>query len=122
MAKLLLTSVAVFAMVTSAAFAQSTSSDTTTSTQSTTTTIVPPPAPVLESYSTNKTQKTIESNGTETDKSQSYTNGVNGNSASSTTRTTAPDGSTLRSTHDERNASPRGDTTTTHTTTTTTGQ
>jgi Flp pilus assembly protein TadD len=116
MTKYFLVGVAAFAMMTSAAVAQSTSSDTTTSTQSTTSTVAQP----LGSYSQTKTQKTIDSSGVQTDKSQTYTSGINGTTAGSSTQTTAPDGSQLSTSHEERTASPRGDLTTTNHTTTTT--
>jgi hypothetical protein len=114
MANYLLVGVAAFAMMTGAAFAQSASSDTTTSTQSTTV------SPLVGSYSSTKSQKTIDASGAETDKSQTYTSGVNGTTAGSSTQTTAPDGSQLSTSHEERTASPRGDLTTTNHTTTTT--
>jgi hypothetical protein len=110
-----LAGVSAFAMMTGIAFAQGTS-DTTISTQTTTST----PAPAVGSFSSSKSQKTIDSTGTEIDKSQSYTSGSKGTDASSSTQTTAPDGSVLSASHLEHTASPGGDTTTTsHTTTTT---
>jgi cytoskeletal protein RodZ len=114
MTKIFLSGVAALTMMSGFAFAQSTSTDTTISTQSTTM------APVVNSYSSNKSQKTIESNGTETEKSQSYTSGASGTTSSSSTQTTAPDGSNLSSSHRERTVTPLGDTTTINRTTTTT--
>lgn len=108
---------AAFAMMTGVALAQSTSSDTTTSSQSTTTANSPP---VTGSYSASKTQKTIDANGAETDKSQTYKNGISGSSATSSTRTKAPDGSNESTYHEERTNSPAADTTTTSKTTTST--
>jgi hypothetical protein len=67
-----LASGAAFAMMTGVAFAQSSSSDTTTT-----------PVPVVGSFSTSKTQKIIDSNGTETSKSQSYSRGSDETNASS---------------------------------------
>ena len=111
MTKSLILGVAAFAMMTGVAFAQSTLSDTTITTHSTT-------APADGSYKSNKTQKTIDSNGTEVVKSQTYTSGSTGTNASSTTQTTAPDGTTLNTSQDDRTVSPGGGTTTTsHTTT-----
>lgn len=119
MTKLLLMGISAFAMMTGVALAQSSSSDTTTSTTTTTTA---PVAPTTGSYSSSNYQKTIDSSGTETNKNQSYTSGVNGSDAKSSTQTTAPDGSKL-STHEERIVTPHADTTTTNrTTSTTTGQ
>ncbi len=117
MTKFLFASVTAFALMTSATFAQSTTSETT---NSTTTTVVPA-APVVESYSTSKTQKIIDSNGTEINKNQSYTTGVNGTSASTSTQTVAPDGSKTSTSHEERRI-PGDSTTSRTTTTTTTGQ
>jgi hypothetical protein len=105
--------VATFALMTGAALAQSSSSDTTTSTQSTT-------VPAVGSYSSTKSQKTIDSNGTETDKSRSYTSGADGTKASSSSLTTTPDGSKLSTSHEERTAGPPTDITTTNRSTTTT--
>jgi len=115
MTKVWLIGVAAFAMMTGAvpaALAQSSSSSTTTS--STTT-----PAPTPGSYNWSKSQ-TIDSNGVQTDKSQSYTTGNDGTKASSTTQTMAPDGSQLTSHHEETTTTPLGGTTTDRSTTTTT--
>jgi len=59
------------AMMTGIAVAQ-TSSSTTTSTQTT----APIPAPVYGSSSSSSSQQTIDSNGVQTDKTQTYTNGT----------------------------------------------
>jgi hypothetical protein len=117
MMKTLSVSAAALAMMTGVAFAQGMSSDTTTSSQTsqTTTTV----APGVGTYSSSKSQKSIDSNGVETDKSQSYTSGAGGSKASTTTRTIEPDGSQTRVQHDERTVSPAGDTTTNRSTTTT---
>ena len=74
MTKFWLAGVTAFALMTSAALAQSTSSDTTTSTMFTV-------APIVGTYSSSKSQKTIDGNGTETDKSQTYTSGSGGTDA-----------------------------------------
>jgi len=103
------------AMMTGVALAQGMSSDTTTSTSSTGTMV----APAVGSYTSTKSQKSIDANGVQTDKSQTYTSGANGSKASTTTRTTEPDGSQTSTQRDERSVSPAGDTTTNRTTTTT---
>src|SRR4051794_16882914 len=110
MTKYLLASAMALAMTAGTTFAQSTTSETTTSTQSTT-------VPVPGAYSSSKSQKTLDSSGTETDKSQTYSSGSNGTKATSTTRTTGPDGSQSDTSHVEQTVSPPGDTTTTRTTT-----
>jgi len=116
MMKSLLAGAAASAMMTGVALAQNMSSDTTISTQTTTTQVIPAP----ESFSSSRSQKSIDSYGTETETSQTYSNGANGSRATSDTQTIAPDGSQTSTLHDERSVSPGGDTTTRHTTTTTT--
>src|SRR6185437_15125353 len=70
MTKYLLAGAAAFALMSGVAFAQSS-----ISTQSTTTTNG---APVNEGYSVNKTQKAIDSNGNEINKSRAYESGAGG--------------------------------------------
>ena len=120
MMKTLCSGAAALAMMTGVALAQGVSSDTTTSTQSTTTTTVIPAAPATSTYNSSKWQKSTDSNGVQTDKSQSYSSGANGSKATSTIRTTEPDGSQTSTQRDERTISPSGDTTTNKSTTTTT--
>ncbi len=118
MTKYWLASVAVAAMMTGSAFAQNQglSSQTTTSTQTTTT----PAAPVVDSVHATKTQNSVDSNGVETDKRQTFTSGSNGTSATANSRTTAPDGSPITSTQHERVVMPNGDTSTSSQSSTTT--
>jgi hypothetical protein len=116
MMKYWLVGVSAFTMMTGVALAQGTLSDTTSSTQSTTTTI----APQVGAYSATKSQKTIDSNGTETDRNQSYSSSAGGSRASSSSRTTGPNGSQTNMQRDERTVSPYGDSTTTNSTSTTT--
>jgi len=97
MTKSWLIGAAAFAMMTGAALAQSSSSSTTTSTTG---------VPAVGSYGASKSQS-IDSNGTQTDKTQTYSNGIGGTNSSSTTQTTTP------------YVAPYADTTTSHTTTTT---
>ncbi len=104
---------AAFALMTGIAAAQ-VSSDTTTSTQSTTTTL---PAPPADSYSERKTQHTIDSNGVETDKSQTYKSGPDGTAATSASQTTSGDGSEKTTSHSDRTVTPAGTSTTAKTTT-----
>jgi hypothetical protein len=66
-----LTAGMALAMMTGVAVAQTSSSSTTTSTQTT----APVPAPVYGSSSSSSSQQTIDSNGVQTDKTQTYTNG-----------------------------------------------
>jgi hypothetical protein len=109
MKKFWLLSAAALVMVTGAALAQSTLSDTTTTTHT---------ASPDATFKSSKTEKSIDKNGVEVEKSQAYTSGAGGTSASSNSRVTAPDGSQVNTSHDERTTSPSGDTTTTsHTTT-----
>jgi len=104
---------AAFALMTGVALAQITWG-TTTSTQSTTTT-----APVTGGYSESNTQSSIDSNGTQTDKNQTYKSGPNGTNATAITQTTSQDGSQKSTTREDQNISPTGATTTDKTTTTT---
>jgi hypothetical protein len=71
------------AMMMGGALAQSATSDTTSSTTSQT-------VPAMGSYNSTKSQKTVDSNGVETDKNQTYKSNGNGTEASSSTQTTAP--------------------------------
>ena len=121
MNKYLLVGAAAFALMAGSAFAQdSTATDTT----STTSTVAPPAG----SYSSSRTQKSTDMYGAQTDKSQTYSSGANGTNASSSSETTAPDGSTISASHETRTATPvyvapSGDTTTTtRSSTTTTNQ
>jgi hypothetical protein len=66
-----LATAAVLAMMTGVALAQSSSSST-TSTQSTTAA----PVPLYGGSSSSSTQQTTDSNGVQTDKTQTYTNGT----------------------------------------------
>jgi hypothetical protein len=108
--------VALLTLISGAASAQSMSSETTTSIHSTTTT--PPPA--VEVVRTTKTEKSVDTNGVETDRGQTFANGPAGTTATATTRTTGPGGEPLSATHQERKVSPGGTTTTTSEATTTT--
>jgi len=94
-----------FALLASSALAQST--DTTTVMHSSTV------APADGTYKSKKTERVIDNNGVETEKSQAYVRGANGTSARSSVRTTAPDGSVVNETQEGRTVSPDGDTTTT---------
>ena len=80
------------------------------------------PAPVVEKSWSTSSKKSVDSNGNETDTSHSYVNGANGTHTTSNTTQTAPDGSAMSSTQEERTASPNGDTSTTRRTSTTTTQ
>jgi hypothetical protein len=117
MTKYWLASAAVVAMMTGTALAQSQSlsSETTVSTQTTT---VPAP-PVVDSIHTTRTQNSIDSNGVETDKSQTYTSGSMGTDATASTTTMGPDGRPLITSKQERTVSPNGDSTATSQTTAT---
>ena len=114
MTKSWLVGLTAFAMMSGVALAQSSTSDVTTSTQTTTTT----PVPLIGSYSTTKTQKTIDSDGNQTDKSHTYTSGSNGTTSSTTKKTMTEDGSQTSTSHEEQTANPRGDTTSNYSTTT----
>jgi hypothetical protein len=118
MTKFLLAGASAFALMTGAAFAQGMSTDTSTSTQSTTSTT----APVMGTYNATKSQKAIDSDGTESQKSQTYSAGMGGTKATSNSSTTSADGSQQNSSQQERTSSPMGGTTSSsHTSTTTTG-
>jgi hypothetical protein len=112
-----LSGIGALAMMAGPAFAQGLPTDITNSQTTTTTTAVAPP---VGTYSTSKSQKIIDSNGVETQKSESYVSGVDGVRSSSNTQTVAPDGSVLSATHEDRTTVPTGETTTTSTTTSTT--
>jgi hypothetical protein len=111
MKKSLVAATVGIAMITGSAFAQSTLSDTTTVTHSST--VAPAPAPVDPTFKSKKTEHVIDRNGVETDKSQTYVSGQNGSSASSTVRTTAPDGSVVNESTEGKTVLPNGETTTT---------
>ncbi|HEX4111151.1 MAG TPA: hypothetical protein VH020_01320 [Stellaceae bacterium] len=112
MTKFWLAGVAAFAMMTGTALAQDTSSDTTTTTHSA----------GMGSSSATKSRETVDSDGTQTDKSKSYTRDSSGIHARSDTQTVAPDGTVRSTSHDEQTASPGDDTVTRSRTTTTTGE
>jgi hypothetical protein len=84
MTKIWLVGAAAFTMMTGVAFAQSAS----TSTQSTTTI-----APAEGTYHSSETQKSTDSDGTATDKTQTYKSGPGGSKATSSSHTTSSDGS-----------------------------
>jgi hypothetical protein len=107
---------AAFAMMTGVALAQGMSSETTNSTSSTTTTI----APIVGTYSSTSTQRTIDSNGNAVDESRSYETGTGGSSSSSSSQTISPDGSQLNSVQVEKSVTPDGGSTVSKKTTTTT--
>jgi hypothetical protein len=94
---------------------QSLSSETTVSTQTTT---VPAP-PVVDTIRTTKTQNSVDSNGVETDKSQTFTSGSKGTDATASTQTIGPDGRPLITSRHERIVEPNGDTSTINQTTAT---
>lgn len=107
----------VFGLTTGVALAQSSSTDSTSSTQ---TTAAPP---VDGTYDSTKTQNSVDANGTETDKSQSYSGGAGGSDAKSNSQTISPDGSAVTSSQSEQRTAPPpppADTTTTTTGSTTT--
>jgi hypothetical protein len=95
MSRYWLTSAVAFVMMSGVAMAQSAMPESTTSTQSTTTTNS---APLSDSFNATKTKKTIESDGTEIDKSKSYKSDPSGSSTSSSTKVETPDGSQEKST------------------------
>ena len=95
MSRYWLTSAAAFVMMSGVAMAQSGMPGSTTSTQSTTTTNT---APLSDSFSATKTKKTIESDGTEVDKSKSYKSDPSGSSTSSSMKVETPDGSQEKNT------------------------
>jgi hypothetical protein len=95
---------AALALMTGAVFAQGMSSDTKTSTTTTSSST----APAAGSYSSTQTQRSIDSNGDATDKSQTYQSGASGSNASSSSRTTSPDGTQQNTYHEERSSSPSG--------------
>ena len=127
MTRYLLAGAVALAMTTGVVFAQGLYPGTTTSQ---TTTIVPAPAlavpvpvvpgpvlatpfvPVPGGYGTTKTERTVESNGTVIDRTQSYQSGVGGSTVRTTTRTTAPDGSQTSSWREEWTGAPGGTTVT----------
>ncbi len=118
MTRILLTSTAVFALMSGVALAQDYPASPSAPTQ-----LAPvAPAPPVSSYSTNHTEKSIDANGVQTEQSQSYSVGADGVKSMKNSQTIAPDGSEISATHEERSATPAGQssTTTTRTTTTTT--
>lgn len=118
MTKFLLTSTAVFTLMSGIAMAQDLPAGPSGPTQ-----LAPVvPTPPVSSYSTNRTEKSIDANGVQTEQSQSYSVGADGVKSMKNSQTVAPDGSEISATHEERSATPAGQssTTTTRTTTTTT--
>ncbi len=118
MMKFFLTGASIFAMTAGVALAQTTS-------ETVTTTTTVPAAPVITtvtpgSYSTVKTQKTIDSTGAQVEKSQVYNSTVNGTTASTTVQAVAPDGSQKSISHEEQTVGPHGESTTSRTISTTT--
>ncbi len=120
MKKYFLVGVTAFALTTGAALAQTTSETVTTTTIPAAPTVVMPSPAAPGTYSTTKSQQTIDSTGTKVEKSQSYTTGVNGTAAATTVQTVAPDGTQRSTSHEEQTVSPRGETTTSRSVTTTT--
>jgi hypothetical protein len=114
MTKYWLASTAALAMMSGVALAQTAPFDSSTTTQSTTTTTVAPLIP--GTFSSSKTQQTIDGNGTETDKTQTFKSGSGGTDATSSMQTKAPDGSSVSTFHEE-GKSPAGDSSSTTTTT-----
>ena len=104
-----LASAAAFAMISGVAFAQD-APGTTTETQSTTTTNS---APVIGNYSASRTQKTIDANGNEIKKSETYESGNGGTSTRSSVQTNAPDGSSMNTYRREQSNTTTGTTPTT---------
>jgi len=105
--------VAAFALISGTAMAQQgVLTDTTTVTRQST-------VPVPEGFTSQKTEKVINSNGVETSKTQTYSSGVTGSTATSATQTVAPDGTVTKSTQEERTSTPLGETTSMSKTTTT---
>lgn len=118
MSRILLTSTAVLALMSGVAMAQDLPAGPSGPTQLTPMV----PTPPVTSYSTNHTEKSIDANGVQTEQSQSYSVGADGVKSMKNSQTIAPDGSQISATHEERSATPAGQssTTTTRTTTTTT--
>lgn len=116
MIKSMLASATIVMLTAGAAMAQGMPADPTLPTQLAPVT----PPPVVSSYSSSKTVKSIDGNGVQTEQSQSYTSGINGVKATNSSQTLAPDGSEISATHEERTAIPSGQSTTTITRTTTT--
>jgi hypothetical protein len=123
MTRFIVSGMTAFALMAGVAMAQGVYPDSSTSTRSstTTTTTIIPVAPSVGNYNSSTWQKSIDSNGTEVDKKQTYSNDSNGTTASSSRQTTTSDGVQRNTTYDEKTTSPRGETTSSHTSTTTTG-
>src|SRR5216684_3433743 len=100
MSRYWLASVSAFVLATGTALAQGLAPGTTTSTQTTTT------APAIGAYSSSKTERTVGSNGTVIEQTQTYRSGIGGTDATTTTRTIAPDGSQQNSWHQEWTGAP----------------
>jgi hypothetical protein len=112
MTKLWLVGVGAFAIMTGTALAQDKSSETTTTTHSAD----------MGSSSATKSRETIDRDGTQTDKSNSYTRDSRGMHMRSDTRTRTPDGAVRSTSHNEEIASPGDDTIPRSHTTTKTGE
>jgi len=117
MMKSLLAGIALFSLISGSALAQ----DATGSPTALAPAMSPP---VVNSYSASKTEKTIDSNGIETQSTQSYSAGAGGIRSSATSQTLAPDGTPISASQEEKTETPTGQSTTTtrSTTTTTTDQ
>jgi hypothetical protein len=119
MTKYWLVGVAVATMTTGTALAQAQNPNPSSDTTVTTRTTTDPALPIVDSVHTSKTQNTIDSNGVQTDKRQTFTSGSRGTDATASTKTIGPDGRPLATSNQERIVSPNGDTTTTDQTTAT---
>jgi hypothetical protein len=107
---------ALVAVISSPALAQSLTSETTTATETVTTT----PPPVVDATRTTKTEKSVDANGVEINKARIVTTGPAGTSATSASQKTGPNGETLSTAHRQETVSPSGDKTMNSETTTTT--
>jgi hypothetical protein len=111
-------------MTTGVAYAQTVPSDSAPTesivSSKTTTTSTTPFAPPETTVTSVKTEKTIDANGTETDRHQTYNSTNNATHATSEIQTTGTDGSLKISTHDDATSSSPGATSTKRTITETT--
>lgn len=108
MLKTWIAAASVFAMMSGAAFAQSTTSETSSSSQTTT------PAPATGTYESHKSQTSTDGYGGETKKTQDSMSDSSGTKKVGTSVTTGPDGSKVSVTKEQHTVTPQADTTTTN--------
>jgi hypothetical protein len=105
MTKKLLVGAAALALLSGAAVAQTTF-ETSRTTTTTVAPVAPIPAPVVDSYSTTKTERSYTPTGAAVETQQTYKSGLNGSASSSESKVVRPDGSSEVTTRKEWSNAP----------------